>query len=456
MVRSYRVLVAAAASVFLGTLGARTVATEDTPRELQPFGNPAGNALTITTGNFDPDNAFFQSLGTNGRSCATCHQASDGWTVTPAHLQQRFDASDGFDPIFRLNDGANCSTADISTPDARRGAFSLLLSKGLIRVALPIPANAEFSVVDMDDPYGCSTGAELSLYRRPLPATNLKFLSAVMWDGRETQAGMTMEANFRQQAIDATLGHAQAFSQPSDEQLQQIIDFETHLFTAQITDNSAKRLDDAGAKGGPVPLSGQQFFLGINDPIGLNPTGAAFDPRVFNIFDAWQGLQSGPADLRAVRRSIARGQEIFNTRTINITGVRGLNDVLAQASISGTCTTCHDSPNAGNHSIAMALDIGMSDESRRTPDLPLYTLRCNATGELIKTSDPGRAMISGKCADIGKMKGPVLRALASRAPYFHNGTAATLDEVVKFYDQRFKLNLSPKEKADLTAFLKTL
>jgi cytochrome c peroxidase len=65
-------------------------------------------------------------------------------------------------------------------------------------------------------------------------------------------------------------------------------------------------------------------------------------------------------------------------------------------------------------------------------------------------------MISGKCADIGKLKGPVLRGLAARAPYFHNGSAATLSDAVDFYDQRFNLNLTPQQKADLVAFLQTL
>jgi cytochrome c peroxidase len=65
-------------------------------------------------------------------------------------------------------------------------------------------------------------------------------------------------------------------------------------------------------------------------------------------------------------------------------------------------------------------------------------------------------MISGKCADIGKVKGPVLRGLAARAPYFHNGAAATLDDAVDFYDQRFNLNLTQQQKADLVAFLQTL
>jgi cytochrome c peroxidase len=53
-------------------------------------------------------------------------------------------------------------------------------------------------------------------------------------------------------------------------------------------------------------------------------------------------------------------------------------------------------------------------------------------------------------------KGPVLRGLAARAPYFHNGFAASLDDVVTFYNDRFNMQLTGQEKADLVAFLKTL
>ena len=68
----------------------------------------------------------------------------------------------------------------------------------------------------------------------------------------------------------------------------------------------------------------------------------------------------------------------------------------------------------------------------------------------------GRATISGQCADIGKLKGPILRGLASRAPYFHNGSAATLSDVVNFYDQRFKIGFTEQEKTDLVNFLNSL
>jgi cytochrome c peroxidase len=77
-------------------------------------------------------------------------------------------------------------------------------------------------------------------------------------------------------------------------------------------------------------------------------------------------------------------------------------------------------------------------------------------GKSITTTDPGRAMITGRCEDIGKFKGPVLRALASRAPYFHNGSARTLNDVVEFYDSRFKISLTRLERAALVAFLSAL
>jgi cytochrome c peroxidase len=83
-------------------------------------------------------------------------------------------------------------------------------------------------------------------------------------------------------------------------------------------------------------------------------------------------------------------------------------------------------------------------------------VQCIATGATVQVTDIGRAMISGKCDDVGKLKGPVLRALAARAPYFHNGGAATLSDAVEFYNQRFNLSLTQQQKADLVAFLGTL
>ena len=157
---------------------------------MQTFPDPTGEFRTYSSAGFDGRNLFFQSAGTNGRSCVTCHQPNDAWTIIPSHVQARFDATGGLDPIFRTNDGSNSPLAHVSTVEARRDAYSMLLTKGLIRVGISIPANAEFELVKVEDPYGYAgnntSNNELSLFRRPLPTTNLAFLTAVMWDGRET------------------------------------------------------------------------------------------------------------------------------------------------------------------------------------------------------------------------------------------------------------------------------
>src|SRR6476469_1286236 len=193
--------------------------------------DPSGISATFsTTGSFDFNNPFFKSLGANGRSCATCHQPSEGWSISPVGVQRRFKESNGTDPIFRLVDGANCPTA----AGSKASIYSLLLSKGLIRIDRPLPANAEFTITVASDPYGCSGPNDISVYRRPLPTTNLKFLSAVMWDGRESPKGSVIFDDFLQQAADATTGHAQATAAPDAATLQAIREFETTIFTAQV------------------------------------------------------------------------------------------------------------------------------------------------------------------------------------------------------------------------------
>ena len=415
---------------------------------------------------------FFESLGTNGRACATCHEPRSAWGVSTASIQQRFAQSGGTDPIFRPNDGATCPSDDFSTLKAKRKAYSLLLTKGLIRIFLPLPATADFNITALNDPYGCTTLTSsppvVSVYRRPLPSANLEFLIgcpasdpgcaplSIMWDGREP--------SLQSQAIDATNGHAQASTPPTDAEVAAIVAFETDLFDAQVLDYHAGYLGADGATGGPAPLSQQEFYEGINDV--LSP---GFDPVIFTDYAPWENLLSSHL-LNRGQASVARGEIVFNTKPITITGVNGLNlfasDPLGAAPFVGTCGTCHDSPNVGNHSKKLAIDIGIADASPPPPaldisGLPVFTVTCTAASPLgagytFTVTDLGKATISGKCQDVGKVKGPILRGLAARAPYFQNGSAATLTDVVNFYDQRFAIGFTAQETADLVAFLQTL
>jgi cytochrome c peroxidase len=409
---------------------------------------------------------FFQSLGTNGRSCSSCHRAAEGWGISAAEVQLRFLLTLGTDPIFRTNDGSNCDhNIDTSSFLGRSKAYSLLLSRGLIRIQIAVPANAEFNVVSVVNPYGCGDPATLSMYRRPLPTTNLRFLTTVMWDGRESapQTGTQkitfatnpadLLADLAHQALDATNIHAQASVPLTTEQQQEIVNFEMDLASAQAFDFEAGALNANGATGGPAPLASQNFFIGINDPLGGNPQGTAFTPAIFSLFNAWENQQSS-----SQRASILRGQTLFNSKPINITGVAGLNDALNIASLPGTCGTCHDSPNAGDHSVPLPLNIGVADLNSPldVSYLPVFTLQNKTTLEITTTTDVGRALVTGLWADVGKVKGPVLRGLASRAPYFHNGSAKSLSDVITFYNTRFNIGFTAQEEKDLIAFLNAL
>jgi cytochrome c peroxidase len=444
------------------------------------------NGSTSTT------SAFFQSLGTNGRSCASCHVASQAFSFSAANAQARFAQSAGQDPLFAAVDGANCPS--IATGD--RAGHSLILQSGLIRVALPLPLSAQFTISVVHDPYGCAivpdpkTGQPVvSVYRRPLPTTNLKFLSTVMFDGRETIAPLNdartvvanLVADLTHQATDATLGHAQATQPPTTSQLADIVNFELGLFTAQSRDLLAGILTAVQAQGGPGYLSMQSYYPGINDSLGHDPAGAAFDPTAMTLFAPWAKLADTGDTTTIARRAIAAGEQLFNSFPIRIANVRGLNDNPALGSpdsFVGHCTSCHDTPNVGNHSLPLPLDIGTAHtplSSMETdpaiaaavaqlsmPDLPVYLINgCPnpfTPGEPASfyTSDPGKALISGQCADFNRIKGPILRGLAARAPYFHNGAAANLGEVVDFYNARFNMALTDEQKANLVAFLNSL
>ena len=462
-------------AVLLVPDAARPQGTQQTPPHLPnnfPFIDPDGILTTHTTDpgrRIDLNGPFFQELGTNGRSCATCHQPSDAWSISAEHVKARFVASRGMDPIFRTVDGANCEQyADVSTLAGREKAYSLLTSRGLIRIFLPVPGNAEFEVVSINNQYGCNDMSNISMYRRPLAAANLRFLSTVMWDGRESspETGTRTIANgndllfdLAHQAVNATVTHAKASSAPTRQQQEAIVNFLKDLYVAQALDFKVGDLDSHGAKGGPVALSAQPFFIGMNDSFppdfNFNPSGEPFTPNVFTLFDSW-GVNRGNDDSR--RASIARGQTIFNTIPINLSGVTGLNDILGRGVMLGTCTTCHDSPNAGNHSVSILQNIGTGDLTSPLDIsyLPVITVRRKTTGDVIQTTDLGRALVTGLWADVGKVKVPVLRGLAGRAPYFHNGSANTLGDVVDFYDRRFGIGFTAQQKADLLAFLRAL
>jgi cytochrome c peroxidase len=498
MNKTYTVAIALATALSGGSFASAAPAAAVSTPNPESLSDPTGTIQTYSNkGQIDTSGAFFQSLGTNGRTCATCHVAAQAMGISAAGVRARFLTSRGQDPIFAPIDGANCPT----DPQGKLASHSLLLASGLIRIPLTLPATAQFTISVVHDPYGCAivpdvTGQPIvSVYRRPLPTTNLNFLSAVMFDGRETLVPLTTGATFAanivtdltDQANKAITIHAQAASPPSSAQLADIVSFELGLFTAQQSDIFAGSLADGGASGGALQLSQQEYYPGINDVLGADPTGAPFNSSSMTLFNSWAGLSyanaGGLADVIRItaRRAIAAGETLFNTLPINITNVRGLNDNAAlgkPTTFVGHCTTCHDAPNVGDHSLPLPLDIGTGHSTLASvetdpqieaglqqlslPDLPVYLISgCPdpfnpGQPASFYTSDPGKGLITGQCSDLNRVKGPILRGLAARAPYFHNGAAANLLEAVNFYNQRFQMNLTALQKAELVAFLNSL
>lgn len=390
-----------------------------------PVLNSAGTAATFSSaGSVDLNNSFHVPQGSNGRSCETCHLLQTGWSVVPAEIELRFLLTQGTDPIFNLLD-ANSPTANVSTPQARYSAYSMV-RKGLFRRGGNVPAGAEYEITAVDDPLGAGGSlTRFEAFRRPLATSNFHIAMNVGWHDQSTNGSGDVHAGLLNQAAGNVTG-AQQGAPAAPATLEAIADYEEGLAFAQQFVFGAGLRTACGAEGGPEHLSAQA------------PVNARFD-----LYDAWMNL--APGSCTSVTRDrkraqIARGQELFN----------GTNPG------GGSCRGCHNAANNGSHVNGRLFDIGASRAAFREPGMPLYTVRNKTTLEVQQTTDPGRALRSGLWADMNRFKVPSLRGVAARAPYFHNGIAGTLDEVVGHYEVALGFVFTPQQRADLVAFLQAL
>jgi len=388
-----------------------------------PFANEGGAAATFSTAGFvDLQNEFHTPQGTNGRSCGTCHLPESGWSINPCQIEALFAKTAGTAPLFNPLD-ANSATADVSTPAARRASYSMLRS-GLFRRGANLPATAEYTIVAVDDPlHAGGSSTRFEFFRRPLATANFHLALNVGWHSQNGQtATPPPTAGLTAQAVGNVTG-AQQGAPASAEVIDAIVTYESQLSFAQLIAHRAGRLDKCGGRGGPELLASQPF---VDAP--------------FDLFDAWaapsHGCGSSPH-----RRQIARGQALFNATNPG----------------GGSCRGCHNAANNGSNVNGTLFDIGASDADKREPGMPLYTLLRTSTGEIKQTTDPGRAAAgTGTWATLNRFKVPSMRGLAARAPYFHNGIAKTLLDVVKHYEEKLGFVYTPQEEEDLVAFLNAL
>jgi cytochrome c peroxidase len=426
-------------------------------------GFEAAGATFHTSGAIDRTNPFFLGdLGANGRSCESCHDARAGFTQSRTLAKQLFRETDGNHPLFRPHDGANSPNADVSTVEARRAAYSMMLKHNTTRFNRTVPAAgfAEFTVEAVSDPYGFSTTTTWSNFRKATSTSMETKEVTITWTG----APADLMPRLQLLVNAAAKGHA---LRPTDVPLDQQIagaEFMAGTFFAQAVDAHAGPLDADGATGGPEHFARAPFYVGQNALGGDTVTGAPFDPVVFTLFEAWRDADNPRRNRHRdrcdrerdhARAQIARGEDLFNTLRFDIRGVNGLNDALGQETVRGTCTTCHNSPNIGGHSEFRLMDTGVAVASVASGDYPVVTVRNKTTGEVRKTTDLGRGT-TGLWADLGKFKAPPLRGLNARAPYFHDGSAASLKDVVRFYKERFRIRLDRNDEEDLIAFLQAL
>ena len=248
------------------------------------------------------------------------------------------------------------------------------------------------------------------------------------------------------------LTHEQASAAPTPAQLKQIEDFERQLFMAQQWDVLGGLLAEPG---GPTLLGADNLASGV--------AGAGAVPAAGNLaasFDPWRNLSAANLAIRqrAFRESVLRGVDLFASREFRLADGKQV-----------TCAACHRS--GINRGLANVFaDIGTTNlptalltKRGESPELPLFRITCNASapphpqlGRTFLTQDPGRALITGKCADAGSILMQQFRGLTARAPYFANGSAGNLTELVDFFDRRFKIGLTDKEKQDLVNFLSIL
>lgn len=411
-----------------------------------------------TTGAIDFTNPFFTPLGTNARTCATCHAADMGWTLTTDSARRLFRETDGLAPLFMLHDEGSRPDADISTSAARLTAFgSTLLELGVTRFGRTVPATSQFSVIAVEDPAGFATPTSIINFRRPTPTANEAKTTSITWNGGPHPDMPTALRGLVAGASNFHLQRTPGMPVPPEQQ-EAAATFQMGLFFAQVKDNFAGRLDAAGAKGGPENLSMQPFAVGANDL--QSPT---YTRKVFDLYDAWSVYATNPrsGDCRldawkgAARASIYRGQELFNNFEFDIKGVAGLNDLLGQDTVRGTCSTCHNVPNVGGHAVFRLFDIGTANEPSCDAALPILTLQNKTTMETRRVCDMGRGG-NGTWADVGKFRAPPLRGLASRAPYFHDGQARSIGAVIRYYQKRFDMGLTRAQRHDLESFLGAL
>ena len=431
--------------------------------------NPSANAATqlkcantpcdaVARGRFAFNNRNLNRLGGNGRACSDCHMPSEGFQLSPAAAQARFAAlqaeralnPNADDPLFRPVDADDFRTNGDWASD-----FSNLVENGLVRVTMPLPPNVRL----LDPVTGQPTDeTSVDLWRAVMPVANVAITGpdgeAPVWpagaprvpimgtdpNGPNRQGGYQHDARFgtlQEQARGALLAHAQVAFEPPERMLDDLAAFQQTLFSSPGVEQLAQAIR-AGSTSFPDP-----------------------DPELNEL------EQHGKVVFNRSCAQCHGGALHPSTSTPDAT-IGGIRTIQRYSSI---LTPCPRPTTDGFSACPPRLA-----RNARTYRITLG----DGTFQFVTTSDPGRMLLTGQPADIGVMDTTQLRGIGRTAPYFHNNSAATLEEVLDHYDALFarvaRLNappnlppiissnglvidrgfITPEERAALLAYLRKL
>lgn len=310
---------------------------------------------------------FHETFGGNGRTCATCHDPRNEFTVSPELVQQRYRLDPGH-PLFR----------PIDSDDGRGNSYATLLDHALFRVTIPLHPN-----VTLVDAQGQRA---ITVWRGVPSIANVKLTAPYLQDGRGT--------TLPEQALGAIRGHMQPNRRPTARELDALAAFEREFF---------------------YPLR----LRALTDPP---------DP-----------LETAPG---------------FSVPILSPAAQRG------KISFDLHCRQCHDGELANRPSDPAESHFANAFVSdANTLNLPLFRLAFRQPdGSFVETvsSDPGRAALTGNLHDLNVFDTPSLRGLKHTAPYFHDNSANTLEDVIGHYNLHFPFRITAEERDDLIAFLELL
>ena len=369
------------------------------------------------------NNRNLKELGGNGRACADCHMPSEGFQLSPAAAQARFAAlqaerahnPNADDPLFRPVDADDFRLNGETAND-----FSNLVENGLVRVTMPLPPNVRLidpTTCLTPDPVRCQPTDETSvdLWRAVMPVLNVAITGpdgfAPVWpptpripimgidpNGPNRQGGYQHDARFatlQEQARGALFAHAQVSVEPPVRMLDDLAAFQQTLFSSP----GVELLADA-IRAGATPFP---------DP----------DPELNEL------EQQGKVVFNRACAQCHGGTLHPSTSTPDATLVR---PIVRYHNIQTACPRS-----------TVATDGFAPCPQRLARNARIYRITlANGSFQFVTTSDPGRMLLTGQPADIGMMDITQLRGISKTAPYFHNNSAATLEEVLDQYDALFR------------------